>query len=71
MKISMKEHEGCFAFEMEAETIADAALLTRFSTNVTNDVRFAGAYAHNDGMFSGSVVLGKRRHWDTRIRRAK
>lgn len=71
MKITMRENEGCFAFEMQAETMADAALLTRFSTNVTDEVRSAGSYAHNDGTFSGAVVLGKRRHWDTRIRRAK
>lgn len=31
MKIYMTENEGCFAFDMTAETMADAALLARFS----------------------------------------
>ena len=71
MKISMIENEGCFAFNMTAETMADAALLTRFSTNVTNEVRSATTNAHKDGTFTGYCVLGKRRRADSRIARAR
>ena len=71
MKISMTENEGCFAFTMTAETMADAALLTRFSINVTNEVRIATANAYKDGTFMGYCVLGKRRRADSRIARAR
>ena len=71
MKISMIENEGCFAFNMTAETMADAALLTRFSTNVTNEVRGAAVNAHKDGTFMGYCVLGKRRRADSQIARAR
>mgnify|MGYP000849189897 CR=1 FL=1 len=71
MKIYMTENEGCFAFDMTAETMADAALLARFSNNVTNEVRSATTNAHKDGTFTGYCVLGKRRRADSCIARAR
>ena len=71
MNITMQEHEGCFAFDMVAETMADAALLTRFSTNVTNELRSAGAHAHKDGAFTCHCVLGKHRKANSDIVRRK
>ena len=71
MKITMKEYDGCFAFDMTAETMEDAALLTRYSTNVTNKVRSASSEARKDGVFSGYLVLAKRRRSSGRIVRAR
>lgn len=71
MIVTFIEHEGCFAFEMVAETMADAATLTRYATNVTDKVRSAGAYANKDGTFNGHCVLAKRRHPSTAIVRAR
>jgi len=67
----MTEHDGCFSFEMAAETMADAALLTRYATNVTDNVRNAGAYANKDGTFNGHCVLAKRRKASSDIVRRK
>lgn len=33
MKITFSENEGCFGFELTAETLADAALLARAAMN--------------------------------------
>lgn len=71
MKITMLENEGCFVFNMEAETMQDAALLTRYSINVTNEVRSASAAAYSDGNFLGHCVLGKRKQASTTIARAR
>lgn len=63
MKITLIEHEQCFGFEMEAETMADAALLTRFALNATHEIRSLDTLAHQSGEFTGSLVLGKhKRH---------
>jgi hypothetical protein len=56
---------------MVAETMADAAILTRYSTNVTNELRSAGAHAHRDGAFTGHCVLGKNRKANSDIVRRR
>lgn len=62
MKLTFRELEGCFAVEMEAETMQDAILLARFATNRTEKVRHAGAAFNSDGTASGSIVLGKQKN---------
>lgn len=59
MKITLTEHEGCFAFSMEAEGLRDAALLTRLAINKTKELRSLDVFANPDGSFTGSCVLGK------------
>jgi len=59
MKITLAEHDGCFAFNLEAETTADAALLVRFGMNRTEEIRSAGVQANRDGTFSGHLVFAK------------
>ena len=71
MKITMQEYDDCFSFEMDAETVADAALLTRYATNVTNKIRSTGAYANNNGTLNGHLVVGKRQNARPTIVRAR
>lgn len=56
------EHDGCFSFELKAETMEDAAALTRFGLNKTKDIRHQSIGVHKDGTFTGSVVIGKKRN---------
>lgn len=69
MKITMTENSGCFAFNMEAENIIDAALLVRFAVNRTVEVRYANTYACEDGKFHGSLVIGKAKNATSEIRK--
>lgn len=69
MIIKMSEYEGCFSFEMQAETVADAALLARFAANRTVEVRHANADATQDGSFWGHLVIGKAKNSTSRIRK--
>lgn len=59
MRITLTEMDGCFSFDLEAETIQDAALLTRFSVNRSKEVRHAEAIVTSTGGFEASVVIGK------------
>ena len=65
------ENGGCFSVEFKAETIADAALLSRMAVNATKEIRNLNAYAHNDGTFSGSIVIGKAKNNDSSLRRTR
>jgi hypothetical protein len=58
MKLTAGEYRGCFAFELEPESIAEAALLTRFALNSTKELRAAQTFANEDG-FRTSIVIGK------------
>lgn len=71
MKISLIEKEQCFAFRLEAETIQDAALLTRFGTNATGEVRSLGICAHQEGKFDGYLVLGKHKRADGYVQKRR
>lgn len=71
MKITLTEWDGCFGFEMEAETLADAALLTRFALNATNEIRSLDTLAHQAGQFTGSLVLGKHKHADGYVQKRR
>lgn len=59
MKITLAEHEGCFAFDLEAESTADAALLVRFGMNRTDTIATAGVQANQNGTFTGHLVFAK------------
>ena len=60
MKATLKEFEGCFALELGAENMAEAALLVRMGMNHTQ-IRVSNANVCNGGQFEFSIVLGKSR----------
>ena len=62
MKIELREHAGCFGFELVPETMEDQALLARLAVNHTKVVRSVCVNAHADLAMTASVVLGKRRN---------
>lgn len=68
MKITLQEYDGCFSFDMEAETLKDAALLVRMGINATKEIRFLSAIAPSDGDFRGIVVIGKRKRPTAEVR---
>lgn len=59
MKIQFAEYEGCFSFDLEAETMQEAALLTRFSMNRSKEVRHAESIVTSAGGFEAFVTIGK------------
>lgn len=59
MKITLTEYEGCFGFGLEAETMHDAALLTRFSVNRSKEVRHAETIVTGTGGFECALTIGK------------
>ncbi len=71
MKITFTENDGCFAFNMEAENMKDAALLVRFATNATNDIRTKNTTAGTDDGFDAYCVIGKHRKANTYVQRRR
>ncbi len=71
MKITLHENDGCFAFGLEAETLVDAALLTRFGTNYTDEIRSGGIIANRDGKFTGHFVIGKHKRADGYVQKRR
>jgi hypothetical protein len=62
MQIKLIEHGNCFSFDLEPESIADAALIIRLKMNAKKEVRGVYASAHRDGHVSGALVIGKVRN---------
>ena len=60
MKTVLHELDRAFAFELTAETVADAAALTRLALNATTHVERTTACAARGGGVSGWVSIGKR-----------
>jgi hypothetical protein len=71
MKIQLDEHGGCFSIYLEAETMGEAAALTRMGVNHTRDLRYVGASAYDTGKFCFQLTLGKHRRSDSNIPRRK
>ena len=71
MKISLCENDGCFAFNMQAENMVDAALLVRFATNRIDEIRSATTHVHGSGDFLGHCVIGKRKNAGVAVARAR
>ena len=62
MKINLIENDGCFSFRLTAETLVDAALLTRLGMNATKEVRTISTFVNRDGSFESAVVIGKHKN---------
>jgi len=71
MKITMTEFDGCFSFDMVAETVEDAALLARFAVNRTTEALHVSSNAYQDGTFTGELVIGKAKNATTEIGKRK
>lgn len=61
MKITLTELDGCFSFNLTAETLPDAALLTRLGMNATSELRYVSATADKGGSFQAGVVIAKHK----------
>jgi len=69
MKAQLTEYEGCFSIELQAETIQEAATITRFGLNRTKEIRSTYAHAGKTGEFTAAAVLGKSKKADGRTPR--
>jgi hypothetical protein len=71
MKINFTEHECCFAFDLEAETMADAATLTRFGMNRTDNIRHASTNVSKEGKFESGLVIAKNKRANSDVPKRK
>jgi hypothetical protein len=68
MKFSMLEHDATFDIQMQAETLEDAATLTRMGLNVTKEPVDLTVTAFKGGQFSARLSFTKRKNASGRIR---
>ena len=61
MKFELKEHEGCFAIEMTAESLEEAARLVRMGMNTTMNLRSLQTLISREGQFEAYAVFAKNR----------
>ena len=61
MKCELNEYEGCFSFDIEAETKEEVVKLARFGIGKMKDLRSASAHFLQDGTAGASVVIGKKK----------
>lgn len=59
MKFTLTEHDECFSFDLQAETMEEAATLTRFGMNRTSKINHCSAYANRSGEFHAAIVFKK------------
>jgi hypothetical protein len=67
MKIILSDYGHCFSIDMEAENLADAAMLVNFSLNSTKEIRSKNASFVDKGII-GYLVVGKRKEIKSIIR---
>ena len=71
MKVTLSDHGTCFEVFLEAETMEEAAAITRFQVNHTKELRGVYAYTTKSGSFQSSVVIGKVKNPSESIPRGK
>jgi hypothetical protein len=71
MKFELSEHDGCFAINMTAETIQDAATLVRLGMNTTRELRSLSASVNQAGVFEAFAVFAKHKRASQYIPRRK
>jgi len=69
MKINIFENQWSFGFHLDAETLAEAAWITRFQTNVKKDVPAFSATASKDGTFQQYISFQKKKEQTSIIKR--
>jgi len=61
MKVKMHDNDDRFSFELEAETIAEAAMLVRFGLNATKELKNTYTTVYRDGTFQTWIAIGKKK----------
>lgn len=67
MKITFIEYEGSFSIELSAETMEEAAKLSRFGMNRTSEVRYCSTNVYEDGRFEAIAVFAKSKRANCNI----
>lgn len=63
MNIVLREHEGCFEFDITPNTLEEAAMLTRLTNNATREIRSLTTFTAKSAErnFATSLIIGRRR----------
>ncbi|NOS72035.1 MAG: hypothetical protein HOP33_19170 [Verrucomicrobia bacterium] len=70
MKVIFTEYDGCFGVDLSAETMQEAALLTRLGTNATKTHRLM-VLADKEGQFDASIIFEKHKRADGYIQKRR
>lgn len=62
MKVLIQEHEGCFSIDLNAETLGEAALLTRMGVDARERINHLATYVQKGEGANGNAsdVVGKK-----------
>jgi len=71
MKATLVECDGVFCINLDAETLQEAALMTRFAMNRTNEIKSAGTGVNKHGDFHSWVNIGKKKNDTSYVTRTK
>jgi hypothetical protein len=71
MKATVDEFDECFSIELTAETINEAASLTRMGMNATKELTYFCTDVFKDGSFISTIELGKNKRAETIIIKRK
>jgi len=67
MKIRVYETDCVFGFDLEADSLQDAAWITRFQQNVKREIPDFSAYADKEGKFIQYVSFTRKKDGTSRI----
>jgi len=71
MKAKLNEYDSGFSINIEAETIEEVAMLTRFGLNSTKDCYYKAAFVGrkgDEGQFFMSVAIRKKKKTSSEIK---
>lgn len=71
MKVTLIENDGCFAINLVAENMEEAAKLVRFGMNRTDEIRSASTSVYGAGGFESHLVFGKHKRSDSSVPKRK
>lgn len=66
MKITLSEYDSCFSLDFVAETLEDAAKMSRMAQNCTRELRGVETYVDKTA-FNSSIIIGKSKKATSRI----
>ncbi len=69
MKIKMFETNYVFGFDLEAETLQEAAWISRFQTNVKKEIPHFGASVDKEGAFIQYVYFDRKKEITSSIKK--
>ncbi len=71
MKATLIECDSVFCIGLEAENLQEAALMTRFAMNRSNEIQSAGTGVSKEGLFHSWANIRKKKNETAYVVRTK